>query len=96
MDKWEQITRTIDEVRAHHEAGKYVVIFESLSYCPYTDAPMGTMPHIAKACDTREEAEAMINDYFEDHIDNDIWDLYIYPKQKTIQVATDEFDDIPF
>jgi hypothetical protein len=61
IDKWDRITRTMDEVRAHHEAGKYVVIFESLSYCPYTDAPMGTMPHLLKACKTREEAEGLIN-----------------------------------
>jgi hypothetical protein len=96
MDKWDRITRTMDEVRAHHEAGKYVVIFESLSYCPYTDAPMGTMPHIAKACKTREEAEAMINDYFEENIDHDVWDVYIYPKYKAPKQATEEFEDIPF
>ena len=96
MDKWDRITQTMDQVRAEHEAGKYVVIFESLSYCPYTDAPMGTMPHIAKACKTREEAEAMINDYFEENIDHDVWDVYIYPKYKAPKQATTEFDDIPF
>ena len=41
MDKWDRITQTMDKVRAEHEAGKYVVVFESLSYCPYTDAAMG-------------------------------------------------------
>ena len=96
MDKWDRITQTMDKVRAEHEAGKYVVVFESLSYCPYTDAAMGTMPHIVKACDTRDEAEGLINDYFEDHIDNDVVDVYIYPKYKAPKQATEEFDDIPF
>lgn len=96
MDKWDRITQTMDKVRAEHEAGKYVVVFESLSYCPYTDAAMGTMPHIVKACDTRDEAEGLINDYFEDHIDSDVVDVYIYPKYKAPKQQQTEFDDIPF
>ena len=96
MDKWDRITQTMDQVRAEHDAGKHVVVFESLSYCPYTDAAMGTMPHVLKACDTRDEAEGLINDYFEDHIDNDVVDVYIYPKYKAPKQATEEFDDIPF
>jgi len=54
------------------------------------------MPHILKACDTRAEAEGLINDYFEDHIDNDVWDVYIYPKYKAPKQATAEFEDLPF
>ena len=96
MDKWERITRTMDDVRAQHEAGKYVVMTESMSYCPYTDAVMGTMPHMVKACKTRAEADALINDYFEEHIDSDIVDIYIYPKYKAPVQATEEFDDIPY
>jgi len=96
MDKWDRITQTMDQVRAEHEAGKYVVIFESLSYCPYTDAAMGTMPHVLKACKTRKEAEALVNDYFEDHIDDDVWDVYIYPKYKAPKRTDEQFEDIPF
>jgi hypothetical protein len=97
MDKWERITRTMDEVRAAHEDGKYVVMFESLSYCPYTDAPMGTMPHILKACKTRAEADALINEYFEENTDSDVWDVYLYPKFKAPkQATTDDFEDIPY
>ena len=96
IDKWERITRTMDEVRAQHEAGKCVVMIESMSYCPYTDAVMGTMPHMVKACKTRAEAEAQINDYFEEYIDSDIVDIYIYPKYKAPAQATEEFDDIPY
>jgi hypothetical protein len=94
--KWDKITKTMDAIRAEHEAGKYVVVSESMSYCPYTDAVTGTMPHIVNACKTRDEAEAVINDYFEDHIDSDIVDLYIYPKYKAPKQATEEFDDIPY
>jgi hypothetical protein len=97
IDKWERITRTMDEVRAEHEAGKYVVMFESLSYCPYTDAPMGTMHHILKACKTRAEADALINEYFEENTDSDVWDVYLYPKHVPVTpAATDDFEDIPY
>jgi hypothetical protein len=96
LDKWDRITQTMDQVRAAHEAGKYVVIFESLSYCPYTDAAMGTMPHILKACKTRKEAETLVNDYFEENIDHDVWDVYIYPKHVPAAPATTDFEDIPF
>lgn len=96
IDKWERITRTMDEVRAAHEAGRYVVMFESLSYCPYTDAPMGTMPHILKACKTRAEADALMNDYFEEYIDHDVVSMYIYPKHVPATPATDDFEDIPY
>jgi hypothetical protein len=96
MDKWDRITQTMDKVRAEHEAGKYVVVFESLSYCPYTDAAMGTMPHIVKACKTRDEAEGLINDYFEKYVDNDVVDVYIYPKYKAPKQQQTDFEDIPF
>jgi hypothetical protein len=96
MDKWDRITQTMDQVRAEHEAGKYVVVFESLSYCPYTDAAMGTMPHIVKACKTRDEAEALINDYFEKYVDNDVVDVYIYPKYKAPKQQQTDFEDLPF
>ena len=96
MDKWEQITRTMDEVRAHHEAGKYVVMIEAPTYCPYTDAAMGTMPHMVKACKTLKEAEELINDYFEEYIDHDAVDIYIYPKYKAPKQQQTEFEDIPF
>ena len=96
IDKWRRISETMDQVRAAHEDGKYVVIFESLSYCPYTDAAMGTMPHVLKACKTRKEAETLVNDYFEDHIDDDVWDVYIYPKYKAPKQQQTDFEDIPF
>lgn len=97
IDKWDQITRTMDQVRAEHEAGKYVVMFDSMAYCPHTDAPMGTMPHMVKACKTRAEADALINDYFESYInDDDVVDVYLYPKYKAPVQATEEFDDIPY
>ena len=96
MDKWEQITRTMDKVRAEHEAGKYVVMIEAPTYCPYTDAAMGTMPHMVKACKTRAEAEALINDHFEEYADSDVVDGYIYPKYKAPKQAATEFEDIPF
>lgn len=96
MDKWDQITRTMDQVRAAHEDGKYVVVIEALTYCPYTDAAMGTMPHMVKACKTRKEAEALINDYFEEYIDNDAVDIYIYPKHVPATPATTDFEDIPY
>jgi len=54
------------------------------------------MPHVPKSWQTREEAEAMINDYFEENIDHDVWDVYIYPKYKAPKQATEEFEDIPF
>ena len=96
MDKWAQISKTMDEVRAAHEAGKYVVVIEALTYCPYTDAAMGTMPHMVKACKTRKEAEALINDYFEEYIDHDAVDIYIYPKHVPATPATTDFEDIPY
>lgn len=96
MDKWDQITRTMDQVRAAHEDGKYVVMIDALTYCPYTDAAMGTMPHMVKACKTRKEAEALINDYFEEYIDHDAVDVYIYPKYKTSKQQQANFEDIPF
>ena len=97
IQKWDRITRTMDQVRAEHEDGKHVVVVEALAYCPYTDAAMGTMPHILKACDTRAEAEALINDYFEEYIDPDAVDVYIYPKPKAVkQQAVTDFEDIPF
>lgn len=96
MDKWDRITQTMDQVRAAHEDGKYVVVIEALTYCPYTDAAMGTMPHIVKACKTRKEAEGLINDYFEDHIDSDVVDVYIYPKYKAPKQQQTDFEDLPF
>lgn len=97
IDKWERITRTMDEVRAAHEDGKYVVVIEAPTYCPYTDAPMGTMPHMVKACKTRAEADALINEYFEENTDSDVWDVYLYPKFKAPkQATTDDFEDIPY
>jgi hypothetical protein len=96
IDKWERITRTMDEVRAQHEAGKYVVMIECLAYYPHTDAPMGTMPHMVKACKTRAEADALINEYFEENTDQDVVDVYLYPKQKAAPATTDEFEDIPY
>ena len=96
MDKWDQITRTMDQVRAAHEAGKYVVVIEALTYCPYTDAAMGTMPHMVKACKTRKEADALINDYFEDYVDHDAVAIYIYPKHVPATPATTDFEDIPY
>lgn len=96
IDKWERITRTMDQVRAEHEAGKYVVMIESLAYCPHTDAPMGTMPHMLKACKTRAEADALINDYFEENIDQDVVDVYLYPKHVPATPATEDFEDIPY
>jgi hypothetical protein len=96
MDKWEQISKTMDEVRAQHEAGMYVVMIEAPTYCPYTDATMGTMPHMVKACKTRKEADALMNDYFEEYIDHDVVAMYIYPKHVPATPATDEFEDIPY
>ena len=96
MDKWDRITQTMDQVRAEHEAGKYVVMFESLSYCPYTDAAMGTMHHILKACKTRAEAEALINEHFEEYTDSDVVDVYIYPKYKAPKQQQTDFEDLPF
>jgi hypothetical protein len=97
IQKWDRITRTMDQVRAAHEDGKYVVVAEGLAYCPYTDAAMGTVPYILKACDTRAEAEALVNEYFEAYIDPDAVDVYIYPKAKAVkQQAITDFEDIPF
>ena len=97
IQKWDRVTRTMDQVRAAHQDGKHVVVAEGLAYCPYTDAAMGTVPYILKACDTRAEAEALVNEYFEAYIDPDAVDVYIYPKAKAIkQQATTDFEDIPF
>ena len=97
IQKWERIMRTMDQVRAAHQDGKHVVVAEGLAYCPYTDATLGTVPYILKACDTRAEAEALVSDYFEEYIDPDAVDVYIYPKAKAVkQQAITDFEDIPF
>ena len=97
IQKWDRVTRTMDQVRAAHQDGKHVVVAEGLAYCPYTDAAMGTVPYILKACDTRAEAEALVNEYFEAYIDPDAVDVYIYPKPKAVkQQAVTDFEDIPF
>ncbi len=96
IDKWDRITRTMDQVRAAHEDGKYVVMIDALTYCPHTDAAMGTMPHMLKACGTRKEAEALVNDYFQAYNDNDVVDVYIYPKYKAPKQTHEQFEDIPY
>jgi hypothetical protein len=96
MDKWDKITETMDKVRAEHEAGKYVVMIDALTYCPYTDAAMGTMPHILATFETHQAAVWFIENKFEEFMDNDAVDVYIYPKQPATKQATEEFEDIPF
>lgn len=98
MQKWDQVQKTMDEVRAQHEAGKHVVIIEALAFCPFTDAAMGTKPYMAGAYDTREEAQAFINNYYEEYLSTDEVDMYVYPSYKTNKPITkpDDFEDIPF
>ena len=99
MQKWHRVTKTMEEAQAQHEAGKYVVIFESLSYCPYTDAAMGTMPHIMEAFDTQEEAQAYINKNYEEFGACEAVDMFIYPRpviERKARYIPEDFDDIPF
>ena len=62
---------------------------------PIEELVSGLQTHLEHGL-TRAEAEALINEHFEEYTDSDVVDVYIYPKYKAPKQQQTDFEDLPF
>ena len=103
---WASMNRKPQDPRINQELqnGRFVIVYQSPEYCPYTDACMGSRKFFGSAHDTREDAEtALKNDELWHRRDHEIDILILPPPKPTPATASadndndnDDNNDIPF
>jgi hypothetical protein len=65
MIRMQQDSERLQSIYSLTSAGKFCLVAQTVSYCPFTDATAGCANHLLEAFDTREEAEAAASYHYE-------------------------------
>lgn len=89
----EQAARS-QEITAALAAGRFALVAQAPTYCPFTDAVTGAARHLLATFDTREAAEAAASEHYEAYPAE--VDYLVLPQLPRAQQPAIDFADIPF
>ena len=89
----EQAART-QEINNALATGKFALVAQAPTYCPFTDAVTGAARHLLATFDTREAADAAASDHYEAYPAE--VDYLVLPELPRTQQPAADFADIPF